>query len=357
MRMNKKGIAGSLAVVVLLLGVIGYFNRGQLAMLGFNWFLRDKVESTLENSYKPIDGREPVPISQVKGDEDKPLAMLLLGVDQRGKEVGRSDTMIYTIVRPKDGAVLMVSIPRDTYVEIAGRGKKDKITHAYAFGGAKMSLETVESFFQSPVDHYAAINFAGFRDVIDAMGGISLPIEEDIINKDPDHEHFVVKAGQDVYNGKDALNYVRYREDAGGDMSRTKRHQTFLSAMLDKASQVGQWTKIPEFVGIMGDNFNTDLRPDQMIDLGQAMLQTGNRTIYSYTLKGEGHRLQAGGAWYFFADEQDLADVRRMIASWMDGDTRKSDLIIPEANGSVKSEKPVQSLSTGSGTAAAEEQE
>ena len=191
-------------------------------------------------------------MSITKGEN--PFSLLLLGIDQRDKEIGRSDTMIYTVVRPIDGAILMVSIPRDTYTAIIGKETKsgkqweDKITHAYAFGGAKMSVETVENLFDSHIDHYATINFQGFRDVIDSMGGISLPVTEDLVNDDADHEKFVVKAGQDLYNGTDALNYVRYREDAGGDTSRAGRHQVFLNAIMNKASQVGQWTKFPDLI-------------------------------------------------------------------------------------------------------------
>ncbi|GGG71537.1 LCP family protein [Paenibacillus radicis (ex Gao et al. 2016)] len=338
----------TIAVALLVLGTTAYANRTSLALLGFNLFLSDSVEKSLENSYKPLEGREPVNVSKTN-ELQKPFSVLLLGVDQRGKETGRSDTMIYTVVRPKDGAILMVSIPRDAYVDIVGKDKEDKITHAYAFGGAKMAVETVEKLFDAPVTHYAAINFAGFRDVIDAMGGISLPIEKDLVNKDPDHEHFIVKAGQDSYNGVDALNYVRYREDAGGDMSRTERHQTFLNAMMEKASSIGQWTKIPELMEIMGGNFNTDMPPSQMIDLAKAMLQSNNRTIYSHTLKGEGHRLKPGGTWYFFNDEEDLSQTKTMIQSWLNEDTAKSSLTLPDKYVS-KTTKPVQSLSANQGT-------
>ncbi|MFX3634993.1 MAG: LCP family protein [Candidatus Pristimantibacillus sp.] len=349
-KMNKRKWFYMISAIVLVLGAAGYFNRGALAMLGFNWFLSDAVEARLEQTYKPIEGREPVPASSTTMEADKqPFSMLLLGVDQRGNETGRSDTMIYTVVRPKDGSILMLSIPRDTYTEIVGKDKEDKITHAYAFGGAKMALDTVEKLFDAPITHYASINFEGFRNVIDAMGGISLPIEEDLVNDDPDHEHFVVKAGQDVYNGTDALNYVRYREDAGGDMNRTERHQTFLNAMLNKASDVGQWTKIPDLVDIMGENFSTDMRPDQMIKLAQVMLQSDNRMIYSHTLKGDGHRLKAGGAWYYFADEEDLSKVQAMIDNWLDPATSKNALILPDKYVS-KTTKPVGSLSAGNQT-------
>ncbi|MCQ6563433.1 LCP family protein [Paenibacillus mendelii] len=340
----------SLLAVVLLVGTAGYYNRGMLATWGFDVFLKDKVKEKLGQSYKPLPNRETKPVVYKKED---PFSLLLLGVDQRDKEIGRSDTMIYTVVRPVDGSILMISIPRDTYTEIAGKTKKngdpweDKITHAYAFGGAEMSVGTVEHLFDSRVDHYTTINFKGFRDVIDAMGGISLPITEDLVNDDKDHEKFIVKAGQDVYNGQDALNYVRFREDAGGDMSRTGRHQVFLNAIMNKASEVQQWTKIPELMDIMGDNFTTDLTPDHIIDLAKSMLSTSNRTIYSHTLKGEGGRKTSGGTWYYFADDEDLEKVKVLIKGWLDPKLTKAQLPLPDQY-KQKPQTPVKSLSAGS---------
>ncbi|MBM7567918.1 LCP family protein [Paenibacillus sacheonensis] len=341
-----------LAVLLILIvagGAAAYYNRSALALWGFDTFLSGSVEKKLEKSYKPIEGRKPVEVAYKK---EQPFSLLLLGVDQRDKEIGRSDTMIYTVVRPIDGAMLMVSIPRDTYVDIvgkrtkAGRQWKDKITHAYAFGGAKMSVETVEKLFGEPVGHYATINFKGFRDVIDAMGGIPLPITKDLVNDDADHEKFVVKAGKDVYNGTEALNYVRYREDAGGDTSRAGRHQVFLNAIMNKASSVGQWTKIPQMMDIMGGNFSTDLTPEHMIDLAKSMLQSDNRTIYSHTLKGNGHRKVAHGAWYYFADEEDLATTKALITAWLDPSKTKAELPLPEeAQTKPNVQKPVESLS------------
>lgn len=330
--------------VIVALGIVGYYNRVTLAMWGFDLFLSGEVKKQLEGSYVPIEGREPQNVSYTDMTNSKPFSLLLLGVDQRDKEVGRSDTMIVSVVRPKDGAILMVSIPRDTYAEIVGEDKSDKITHAYAYGGAKMSIETVENLFDLSINHYASINFTGFRDVIDAMGGIALPIEEDIENKDADHEKFVIKAGQSVYNGQDALNFVRYREDAGGDVSRTGRHQVFLNAIMNKASQVQQWTSIPKYIGIMGNNFNTDMTPEMMIGLAKAMLQSDARTIYSHTLKGEGHRLTKGGTWYFFADEDDVEQTKELIQSWLDPSIAKGNLPLPSEYAS-KNPKPVQSLS------------
>ena len=328
MQSRKRKWLIAIASLVLLTATTAYLNRTTLAMWGFDLLLADEIEQSLEESHKPLEGRKPKPVKE-EAEAREPFSLLLMGVDQRGKEHGRSDTMIYTVVRPKDGSMLMISIPRDSDVEIVGKNRKDKINHAYAFGGAKMALETVEELFRSSVDYYATINFEGFRHVIDGMGGIALPIEEDLVNKDPNHEKFVVKAGQDLYNGQDALNYVRYREDAGGDMSRTIRHQTFIQSMLDKATGVGQWGRVPELIEIMGDNFATDLTPQEIVSLGKSMLQAGHRTIYSHTLQGEG-AIGRGGAWLYDLDEADLEKAKGWISSWLDGSIPKHELPLPD---------------------------
>lgn len=343
---GKKWVVGIFAGVVLL-GLIGYLFRMQIALAAFDLFFAKRVKAQLEHSYQPIErkapegGREegstkndPEP-EETKAATDRPFTLLLLGSDSRGTERGRSDTMIVTVVRPGDGALLLVSIPRDTRVDIPGREKSDKIAHAYAYGGAGLAVGTVEQFLGLRIDHYASINFQGFREVIDTIGGIKLPIEKDLVNDDPDHEHFVVKAGQPFYNGMDALNYVRFREDAGGDASRTKRQQIFLQAIIDKASEVGEWRKISELIEIMGNNFATDIPPDDLLRLAERMLMSKSRPIYSHTLAGEG-RLE-DGAWYFIADERDAEQVKAWIHAWLDADTRLQELPKPESAGEARS--------------------
>ncbi|MFC5529573.1 LCP family protein [Cohnella yongneupensis] len=319
----KIALLCTFGLLVIATGLI-YSNRGALAALGYDWFLADKVEESFKDSYKPLNDRPEAEPMKV----ENPFSMLLLGVDARANERGRSDTMIYTVIRPKDGKVLMMSIPRDTYADIVGKDKKDKITHAYAFGGAEMAVNSVEELLDAKVDHYATINFQGFKQVVDTLGGISLPITEDIVNKGADHEKFTVKANQPSYSGVEALNFVRYREDAGGDMSRTERNRQFLEALIQKASSMNQWTKIPEVLDIVGDNFSTDLHPETMSDLAKQFLQTGH-SIRSYTLKGVGKRMGAQNLWYYVADEADLTAVRATIAAWMNPNTPLDQLTTP----------------------------
>lgn len=318
----------------MVASILIYFNRGALAMMGFDWFLSDSVEKELEKTYKPVERQEPN-VDGTKPEEktdtaNNPFSVLLFGVDARGAERGRTDMIMYTVVRPKDGDMLMISIPRDAYVEIVGKNSYDKINHAYAFGGAGMAMDTVEKFLDAPIMHYAAINFQGFISVVDAMGGISLPITKNIENKDPDHEYFFIKGGQSSYNGQDALNYMRYREDSGGDVSRTGRHQQFINALINKATGMKQWSKIPDMLEIMGDNFSTDLPPSEIIELSKNILQAKTRNTYTFSLTGEGRRLKEGGPWYYFIKDEDLKAAREMINNWLDEDISESELILPQ---------------------------
>ncbi|HEY8528751.1 MAG TPA: LCP family protein [Paenibacillaceae bacterium] len=314
---RKKRWTAGVLLAVLLLGAIAYWQRTALALWGFDLFFAKSVERKLQKSYQPIDGRtEEQPAGQgLKEEAKRPYTLLLLGVDQRGKERGRSDTVILAAVRPADGAALMISVPRDSYVEMPGRGM-DKMAHAYAYGEAKLAVETVEKLFGVPVEHYAAVNFQGFRDAVDAIGGVELPVERDLVNNDPGHEKFVVKAGKPVYNGEEALNFVRFREDAGGDISRTQRQKQFLEALLAKATRVNQWTKIPELFDIMGDNFRTDITPAELIEQAKWVLSADTRLIYSHTLAGKGRMINS--LWYYVLDEEDVARASEWLKAWLD---------------------------------------
>ncbi|ANY73670.1 LCP family protein [Paenibacillus ihbetae] len=320
--MKRKSIYITLAVLILL-GSSAYLFRTQLIVAAFDLFMAKDVEDSLQKSYKPLQGdKKPEPVVL----QSKPFSVMLLGSDQREDEPARSDTMIYAVVRPKESKVLLVSIPRDTYVDIIGKGKKDKITHAFAFGGHQMAKDTMEAFLDEDIDYYASINFQGLKDVVDAMGGVELPIGKDIVNKGKDHEKFTVKANKPIYSGEEALNYVRYREDS--DFNRAKRQQVFLDMAAKRLKQPDQIGKVPELIAIMGDNFQTDMQPKFIIDLAKQMLTGPKVDMTSFTIMGEGMRI--GGVYYNDPDMEDVQEARDMIDNWMNPDTPSDQLLKPK---------------------------
>ncbi|CAH1220957.1 Polyisoprenyl-teichoic acid--peptidoglycan teichoic acid transferase TagU [Paenibacillus auburnensis] len=323
----KKRYIALIAVVVILAG--GFLFQKPLSVLAFDLFLADRVESKLaEESYEPLvkDSTSTVQAEPVVYKSD-PFSLMLLGTDQRANETARSDTMIYAVIRPEDYKILLISIPRDTYTEIIGHkgNKKDKITHAYAFGGQQMAKDTLEALLGHDIQYYATINFQGLKDAVDAIGGVPLPIKKDIVNKGADHEKFTIEGGKSNYSGEEALNYTRYREDS--DFNRTKRQQVFIDVVANKMLSISQIGKIPELLDIMGENFKTDLQPSTIISLAKKFMGGKDMDISSFTVMGEGKKIN--GVYYDIVDEEDLSEARTMIDNWMNAGTPVSQLIEP----------------------------
>lgn len=150
-----------------------------------------------------------------------------------GGDVGnaRTDTIILVHI-PKSGATTMVSIPRDSYVDIPGYGE-DKINAAFAFGGPQLLVQTVELSTNLHIDHYAEIGFGGFAGVVDAIGGIKLCIEEPI---DDPLAGINLPAGCQNLTGPEALGFVRSRATALADLQRANNQRMFSSALAAKAA-------------------------------------------------------------------------------------------------------------------------
>jgi len=137
--------------------------------------------------------------------------ILVVGCDEIENH-GRADTIVLLSISPKTKDVLILSIPRDTRVEIPGRGM-DKINHAYAFGGEKLISKTVSSFLDVPIHFYAIADFNGFVNIIDELGGVEIDVEKEM--------HYVDKAGgveihlypgKQILDGEKSLQYIRFRQ-------------------------------------------------------------------------------------------------------------------------------------------------
>ncbi|QOS82446.1 LCP family protein [Paenibacillus sp. JNUCC31] len=305
---------------LIVLGGVGFIYQKQLVLLAFNLFASGTVKEALDESFKPV-GDKDAPVVE----HTDPFSLLLLGIDQRDNEPSRSDTIIYSVVRPEENKVLLLSIPRDSYTDIIGRDVKSKINSAYAHGEAKMAMDTVEHLLENKVDFYAAINFNGLKDIVDAVGGVELPIKKNIENKLKTHEKLFVEANKPIYSGEEALGYVRYREDS--DFNRTMRHRLFLSAFMNRALEVKNLTKIPDVIQIAGSNFTTNMNSDFIMKFAESLYMKDNApTISNYMLKGEG--ATRSGTWYYDLSESDLQYVRGMIANWLDPDT--TEIMEPE---------------------------
>lgn len=314
---------------LLLVGLGSFIFRKELMIFGFDNVVAPTIEHTLKESYVPLENTGESGLQATTENKDRPFSILLLGTDQRGKENGLSDSIIYTVIRPEDHKALLVSIPRDSFTEIIGaeniKGarKETKINAAHSYGGPQMSVDTVKNLLNAPIDYYATINFNGLVGVTDALGGVVLPITKVIENKSPDHEKLRIEPNKPIYSGKEALMYVRYREDS--DFKRTERQRIFLKAALDRMKRIDNILNIQKIIEIAGSNFKTNMKSDFILDLAKKIiLEGGTPEITSHMLQGEGKHTDQ---WYYILDENDVKRTHDMIEIWLNPASTEADLI------------------------------
>ena len=193
--------------------------------------------------------------------ENKTINFLILGVDERDEDVGRSDTIIVLSTNLATKRIGLTSIPRDSRVEVPNHGET-KINHAYAYGGVLLTKQVVEKTLNLKTDNYIVFNFQSFKNIIDLIGGVDIDIEKDMYYRD-DYDVdggllIDLKKGLQHLNGQHAMEYVRYRDEEG-DIGRVHRQQKFLNALLDKVTSPEIIPKLPKLTAEILRSVKTDI--------------------------------------------------------------------------------------------------
>ncbi|WP_298786204.1 LCP family protein [uncultured Marinococcus sp.] len=291
-----------------LLIIGGLFLALLIAVGIYAWYLYDSVADTAENINEGEDRQSNLRDADVDMDSSEPISILLMGVDARnGSTSGRTDTMIVATVNPETESTKMVSIPRDTYTEIIGRGNQDKITHAYAFGGADMAMNTVENFLNVPIDYYATINFEGFEDIVDAVGGVT--VENDFAFSDNGYDF---PEGEIEMDGEKALTYVRMRkEDPRGDLGRNERQRQVLEAVANKGQSVTSITRIGDYLDVVEENVRTNMTFEDMKDLRSNYFSARNDIENINFENGQDRTID--GIYYMEQDPAEVQEISSML--------------------------------------------
>jgi len=215
------------------------------------------------------------------------INILLIGADYNevGISEGRSDTIMLISLDMDDKDIFVMSIPRDTYAAVEGHGKT-KINHAFAYGGVELLINSVENLLGIPIDYYAATNFAGFETVIDAMGGIDIEVDKDM-DYETYYDHIRLEQGLQHLDGKQALQFVRYRQDKMGDLKRVERQQLFMQAVIKKMTSAQGILSLPAVASAAFDMVDTDLKKTDLISLAGNIVLWDLSEISMQTLPGE----------------------------------------------------------------------
>jgi polyisoprenyl-teichoic acid--peptidoglycan teichoic acid transferase len=274
------------------------------------------IANAVDTMNKPIDRK----VSDKRDDKIQfnrkdPISILLVGVDERDGDSGRTDSMLVMTLNPKQKTSKLISIPRDTRANLIDENGKyhsyDKMNHAYAFGGIEMTINSIENFLNIPIDYYVEVNMEGFRDIVDAVGGI------DVNNKyefELDGVHLT--EGDHHLNGNEALMYSRMRKaDPRGDFGRQERQREVISKVIEKGTSLKALTNYKDLLSALEKNVKTNLTLDDMLGI-QKLYKSAAETIEKIEIKGQGGLFPNGkqNVYYYIVDDENrqlLSDLLR----------------------------------------------
>jgi LCP family protein required for cell wall assembly len=240
--------------VLISLGVVGLVLA--LAVGGGVWFLTERWAGNIDRVGDVFADLEeearPAPATAAESATEEPVTFLLVGADTRGETLegedpdGRSDAIMLARFSGDRQHAQLISIPRDSWVEIPGHGM-NKINASYAFGGPGLLIQTVEQLTQVRIDHYVAIDFDGLIQVTDDLGGVDVVVAETTTN-----EGYTFTAGANHLDGEQVRWYLAQRKNLpGGDFDRVKRQQQYLRAMFGKLFSSDTFTSPSRLDGAM----------------------------------------------------------------------------------------------------------
>ncbi|WP_225743734.1 LCP family protein [Marinilactibacillus sp. Marseille-P9653] len=267
------------------------------------WRVYSDIRSSTDDMYEEVEGQDQRREQSVDVDSgEDPFSILLLGLDtgEFGREEqGRSDSIMIMTVNPNTDQATMISVPRDTYTEIIGRGTEDKINHAYAFGGVPMTINTVQNLFNFPVDYYVSVNMEAIQEIIDSIGGIEITPPLTFTHTDFDF----VKGQQTHMDGARALAYSRMRyDDPRGDYGRQERQREVLETTIKKFATLDSILNYRTVLDSLSSNMQTNLSFDDIVDVFSKYSNSANN-IEQVQLTGSGRKVD-GGYYEFIPDEE-----------------------------------------------------
>ncbi|UYX52425.1 LCP family protein [Bacillus thuringiensis] len=327
---NSKKKTKIIISVILLVLIIGG---------GYTWFLVNKASSAVRNAAHDLARGDK---SDLRAKAVKPItnnvSVLIMGVDEsdvRGKEYGeaiRTDALLLATFNKDSKTVKLLSIPRDTYTYIPVEKKKDKITHAHAFGstkngkdgGPQASIDAVEKLMNVPVDYFVKFNFKSFMKIVDDLGGIEVDVPVEFTEQDSNDNADAIhlKKGVQKLNSEEALALARTRH-IDSDAMRGQRQQLVIEAILKKLTSAGSVTKVGNIIDDINGQFVTNLTFDDMLsfykygsDSEIEKLQLQGEDCYMAKGDDTCSKSAGGGRTYYYnPDKKELANVTNELRS------------------------------------------
>lgn len=277
----------------------------------------NQTTGTLSKTYKSF-GNETNVIA-----ENKPMTILLMGVDtgngsREDPWAGNSDTMILVTVNPRTKETTMTSLERDILTNVSSDGQtvQEKLNAAYAQGGAKLAIKSIQDLLNIHIDRYVMINMKGLIQLVDKIGGITVnnPFDFDISIEENEPEYTAkIAPGRHEINGEQALVYSRMRyQDPEGDYGRQKRQREVIKKIVEKVLSLNSLSHYKGIIDSVSDNMQTNISLDSNSLLQLLGYKDALSTIHQYQLKGEDATLADGGS-YQIVTSKHLLKIQNII--------------------------------------------
>ncbi len=278
MKINKKIIVILLLIIFIPVGILTFMIK--------------------ENHKKEQTSKKEAKQEALKNE--KFMNVALFGLDRRSKEEkSRADSIMVANINFETKTINLVSILRDTLVDIKGHGR-DKLNHSYAYGGAELSMETINSNFDLDINKYVSVDFFSLAKVIDIIGGVDIDLKDyeanqinqnlneiNNIEKLPVGTDYIQGSGLKTLNGRQAVAYCRIRKVGNGDYERTQRQRNVLKAILVKYEKLDSGKRFEVSMEMMSQ-VTTNIPINDIKELQSKILNDKDFTINQYMIPFEG---------------------------------------------------------------------
>ena len=314
-----------LLVLVLIAGGLYLFVQVKLGAIG-----RIKPEQYTDASTEPAptDAAVDWGTAKVATSVDGVVNVLLVGQDSRTGQRERSDSMILFSINKNSNQMTMVSLMRDLYVQIPGYGGR-KLNAAYQYGGFDLLDQTISENFGVVVDYNVEVDFTGFKDIVDSLGGVDIELNEAevayLTGGGTQYTHgrtYDVTVGVNHLDGKAALDYARARHVEGAaDFGRTQRQRKLLKTIY-KSLKGASWLKLLGVYDSVADNITTDMNNTQILSIAFSAYTMGGKDINSYRIPASGmyHTEDLGGELNSMLVPNDGDETRQLLQDYLYSD-------------------------------------
>ncbi len=274
---------------------------------------------------------------------DVKLNLLILGYQS---DEATTDTVIVAHLDVTRRTATLVSIPRDTWVQIPGHGY-DKINAAYAYGGAHKTAKTVSALMgHIPIDGIVALQPEGAAQIVDAMGGLDVNVDEDMSYDDDNGDlHIHLTKGEQHLNGNQVAGYVRFRHDPASDFGRVKRQQQVLKLLIDQLSEPQNWAKLPHIMQLARKDIITTLSDKQLLALLNIYRNVPDDNVRSFTLPSKAGWV--GDASVVFADPRWAKLIGGVL--FTKSDPPQDEVLVANATGNAPFDRTIIGALRGAG--------